>query len=421
VSLVEDTAFKIAQDIVAQAVHEEWRYISLSPFFEGEGAIRTGYEALADLTALPAEIASLKHNVFIEIRGTNLQDLCPLQHVPSLNKIRFEGIPACKNDAELANISKIPGDSVRINALRKWLEEQCGNCPPAMIEGGPEFQISDFGPIELADTTLTQSDDDDQEILQRECLRKSRELEQIVGSAANIAPHLPETVGLYSGLISKEVGDIGARSIWSIANSLEAALEVHELAIENNRHSEELPAPVATKLKDLAETHRVWFLGHPNARKVEERASKHVRNIGYAERRMAAINVVEAAEASEDVAIGATQPARHNIRISELSTPAGIAALGELEEWAWNFIAGISRKVWMLTSSPPGGFITQTIAGYYLVDFVVVNEASLGHYASTIMSHGPMWWDALHASARRLSLTVPLDRKTDRIFESVSQ
>ncbi|MFU1682768.1 hypothetical protein ACM258_09315 [Phaeobacter piscinae] len=182
-----------------------------------------------------------------------------------------------------------------------------------------------------------------------------------------------------------------------MANSLEAALEVHHLAMETDRPAEELPVTVAAKLTDLAETYRVWFLGHPGAREVQDRATRHTKRSNSQERRMAAISVVEAAEASSAVSVDATAPARENIRTSDLQTPAGVAALGELEEWTWNFVASVVRKAWRIAKDPPGGFVSQTLAGHYLILFLISHEEVIRQYAHTVMSQGPLWWTLLAA------------------------
>lgn len=401
----EQDAYRLAQKLVRQAAHESWKYVCLSPFFSGDGELRKGFEVFEHLTSLPDEICELVTGVYIELRGTKIKDLRPLARVKMVGQVNFEGIPATVDDQELLNIGSISDVEQRGRMLRAWLEANNVGEPPEAIEGGPEFVVDDIGPITLVDPPLINGDDDDQEQLREECQRKSSELASVVDIAANVAPDLPGTVQKYSDLISRDPAMIGARNIWSIANSLEAALEVHDRAISDNRQSEELPATVAAKLKDLAQTHRVWFLGHPGARDVEDRANRHTRHQDHRKRRDAAISVLEAAEASCAVADEATNPARQNIKTSGLNTPAGIAALGELEEWTWNFVASVVRKAWNIAQNPPGGFVSQTLSAHYLILFLASNDDVIRNYIYTVMSQGPLWWDTLCASLRRFSIT----------------
>lgn len=401
----EQEAFQLARSLVHRAAREGWKYVCLSPFFSGEAEPRQGFEILEHLTILPEEIHELEAGVYIELRGTSIKDLRPLAHVKQMGQINFKGIPAAVQNEELLRIASISDVGERSHSLRVWLKANKVGEPPEAIEGGPEFVVDDIGPITLVDPPLVNSDDDDQEQLQEECQRKAAELASIVDIAANVAPDLPGAVQKYSGLISRDPSRIGARGIWSIANSLEAALEIHDRAISDNRQSEELPVTVAAKLTDLVQTNRVWFLGHPGARSVEERANRYTKPKDHRKRRDAAISVLEAAEASSAVADEATSPARQNTRTSELNTPAGIAALGELEDWAWNFVASVVRKAWNIARKPPGGFVSQTFAGHYLILFLVTHDDVIRQYVLTVMSHGPMWWDTLCTSIRRLTVT----------------
>lgn len=407
----EREAFLLAKKLVLQAVEERWNYICLSPFFQGNSSLREGFEILQHLTKLPDEVRHLKTGAFIELRGTSVDDLRPLAYVNQLGQVNFEGIPATENDAELNSIAAIKDIAERRERLLRWLNANKEAEPPNVIEGGPEFLVDDRGPIKLVDISLAESDDDDQAELQDECQRKVKGLLRVADLAANVAPDLLRTAENYDEIIKRNASNIGARKIWSIANSLAASLEVHDLAVENVRPSDELPSAVAAKLRDLLETHRVWFLGHPGAREVESRANRHTRHIDGQERRKAAISVVEAAEASSAVDDDATSAARENIETSDLATPAGVAALGELEEWTWNFVASVVRKAWLIAKDPPGGFVSQTLAGHYLLLFLTNNDQIIGHYLQNVMSQSPLWWETLCHALRRLSQTSEEDKK----------
>ncbi|WP_127109877.1 hypothetical protein [Pararhodobacter zhoushanensis] len=407
----EQAAYLLAKKMVLQAVSEQWSYVCLSPLFQGDGNPREGFAILKDLTVLPDEVRHLTSGVFIELRGTGINDLRPLANLGRLGQVNFEGIPAAENDAELQMIATTTDVAQRSELLQGWLDANKVADPPEVIEGGPEFIVDDHGPIKLVDVPLVESDDEDQVELQEECKRKVEELLGIVDLAANVAPNLLYTAKKYREMIGNDASSIGARKIWSLANSLEATLEVHDHAVKNDRASDELPSTVAAKLADLAETHRVWFLGHPGAREVEQRASRHANQKDGRERRKAAITIVEAAESSNAVADDATSVARENIQTSDLDTPAGVAALGELEEWAWNFVASVVRKAWRIAKDPPGGFVSHTVAGHYLLLFLTNNDQVIGQYLQNVMSQSPLWWEMFCNSLRRLSQIPEKDKE----------
>jgi hypothetical protein len=404
----EIEAYDFAKDLVLQASREWWTYLSLSPLHFGTGAKRDGFEALAALTILPKEISLLSHCEVIELRGTSVRDLMPLRGLPSLRDVNFQNIPACDADPNLAAISRILEAENKIFSLINWLEDHTEPEPPEPRHEGPVFLLPDSPPIVLVDAGMDEGSDFDQKELLDECRDKAASLREVAILGANSAPRLERAIEKYVGLIDRPSNQIGARSIWSHANTLASVLEVHIRATDEGRQSEELPPSVAFCLDDLLQTHQVWFLGHPGARQVEARAMSHRKTDGARARREAAIRVVEAAESSFSVSKQATIPARENIETSLFNTPSGVAALGELEDWAWNFLATISRKLWAISKNPPGGWGPQTIGGYYLVQFVLNNEATLGIFAREVMAQSPMWWEVLLANVRRVS-----DRNTD--------
>lgn len=397
----ETTALRLASAITQQAADEGWPYLCLSPFHKGSGNLREGFEILALLTTIPDEVALLKRPVIIELRGTNITDLRPLQRVPKISGIRFDGIPACDNDKELFEIAAKIADDPKVVLFQRWLDRQERYDPPEPREGGPQFEIGESAPIRMIDSFLDDGKDGDQEFLKMECQRKAEELRQIAELAANVAPNLPRTVELYCDMISQTSPEIGARSIWSIANSLEAVLQVHQLSLSQHAHSNELPTAVASSLSDLTDTHRVWFLGHPGAREVFERAAKHSKPEPHSDVYKVIEAVVEAADKSEDVDSNATFAAKQNLKIAGTNTPASIAAFGEVEDWAWNFVASLVRKCWTMVNANPLGPIPTGIGLYFLLNFIAVNEPALRDFAINVMSQGPIWWDALCAAARK--------------------
>jgi len=404
-----EQARALARELILQARAELWPYLNLSPRIDGTGQRRQGFEALAHLKRLPDELEELARCDFIELRGTQVEDLSSLRSLSHLREVNFVGIPACEEDAELKAISEIEDSGERMGALLALLAQREPARPPEPVEGGPRFHVPLTAPITLADTPLGVSDDYDDVELLHECREKADALDEIAELANNVAPRLSPAIKRYKKHITRLESEIGARTIWSIANTLDSIWQVHQRAELEHRINDELPPRVASCLQDLLETHRVWFLGHPGARDVFDRVRQHGAREDAAERRELAVKVVEAAEHSSAVSPQATGPARENIEASTTSTLAGVAALGELEDWAWNFISAVTRKVWHLAKKPPGGFLSQTVGGYYLIEFIVAHEPALRAFIFQLMPHGPIWWEALLTMIRRSQAEIMKD------------
>ena len=92
------------------------------------------------------------------------------------------------------------------------------------------------------------SDDKDQKELLDECRRKSQELAEISEAATNVSPSFPAAIDRYISYINRAPSEIGARTIWSVANTLETTLEIHKLAILKDRQSDEMPPRIAAGL-----------------------------------------------------------------------------------------------------------------------------------------------------------------------------
>ncbi|MEL6219056.1 MAG: hypothetical protein AAFR79_11410 [Pseudomonadota bacterium] len=439
-------AYELARERIAQAKASGATMLSLSSFQAPGRAVDplwTGDPRFANLTTLPPEIADLSELRFLDLFDTQVSDLSPIAELSSLgwlaiggsavsdlsplaglkslqtllishtkvadlsplvgldalHDITFWDIPACEAEPELKEISEIKDDTERTERLKAWLRERYTPEPPRDRSGAPGFVAGQAPPVRLLDPSM--EGDEDQAELHDECRIKAEALMQVAGLGGNAAPRLSGTVDRYRTRIRRAPDEIGARLIWSIANTLESIWEVHQNAVKEGRASEELPPEVASALEDLLQTHRLWFLGHPDARTVWEDLRDPTPGADDAAKRVAAIGVVEAAEGSNAVDPAATEPARETIETSAGTSPAALRALKALDDWAYNLVATIARAAWKIAKDPPGGFLTHTVAGYYLIEFIIANEPVLAHYATHFMSQGPIWWEALMAMIRR--------------------
>lgn len=399
---LETEANKLAARIISDARKTSTDFVNLSPLISNKEK-RRGFESLSELIEFPEEIIELSSLRHLEIRGTSIRDLSPLLKLPNLKVVDFFGIDASYIDEEIKQISELEDGKRRTVLLFDWLSRNSLVEPPEQKPEGPQFFVPDQAPISLLDKNMSGGSDDDQLYLQEELRIKSTELMKIASLSDNVAPRLSGAIIRYQKLIHRNAAEIGARSIWSHANTLESVWQVHSKAMINFRDSEILPASVAACLEDLLSTHRVWFLGHEGARDVEERASSYRRDEKSGSLFEAAAAVVMAADRAGILDQSALVPALSNLQTAVDSTPSGTAALGELEDWTWNLIAATARKIWLVAHNPPGGVLVGSVAGSYLTSFIMQNELALGAFAKEFMSYGPIWWETVLNLCRRFN------------------
>lgn len=304
-----------------------------------------------------SEIRSLKNLISIDLGSSNVNSFRPLLELSEargpdhgFNDITFSNTPPTISDAKLRALSHVSDPDLRVAQLLETLAVRRDEAllPPRHSQG-PQFTV-DEGTISLVDPNL-QHEDQEQLDMQNECRIKVQQLVSVVDQAANTSPMLPNAVRRYQQLIQRIPEDIGARAIWSPANTMEMMLEVHEYAVLEGRMSEELPSIVAHSLTDLLQTHRVWFLGHPNAREVQSQAKHHLSEPFEPNALARAGEVVEAARESGLVDDSALFIAVENIQTARSNALASRAALGEAMAWAWNLSATVLRHAWRRTAS----------------------------------------------------------------------
>ena len=320
-----------------------------------------------------------------------MSDFRALEDKEQLSSITFTGTPARTADPALEKFYAIYGDREKAAELQAYLRSRTPPEPSEPVETGPTFEPQDDGPILLTQSAMDASADPNQADMHDECRIKATILTGHNQKIGNQFPTLASSAERYSQLIHRAAADIGARTIWSAANTLRQALEAHLAAVEQGRPMEELPPEVAAALKDLVETHAVWFLGHPSAAEVEARVRDYTRGPDAARTRDEAIAVVEAAETAPNVVDpAAVEPAKDDIVASAGEGPAAEKAEKSLRDWTWNLIAVAARHLWKVTQW--GG---TALAGHYLIQWFVANEAALGAFAKHVMTNGPLWFDRL--------------------------
>ncbi|MEL7471181.1 MAG: hypothetical protein AAFN27_22195, partial [Pseudomonadota bacterium] len=334
------------------------------------------------------------------LKNTQVSDLRALEDKERLESIIFRETPALTADPALEKFSFIIRDREKVAELQAYLRSRTPPEPSEPIETGPAFEAQDTGPILLTQSAMDASADPDQADMHDECRIKATILTGHNQKIGNQFPTLASSAERYSQLIHRSAADIGARTIWSAANTLRQALEAHLAAVEQGRPMEELPPEVAAALTDLVQTHGVWFLGHPGAAEVEARVRDYTRGPDSAQTREEAIAVVEAAEAAPNVVDpAAVEPAKDDIVASAGEGPAAEKAEKSLRDWTWNLIATASRYLWRATKI--GGTAgTGIVASHDLPAWFLGNETVLGTFAKHVMTNGPLWFDRLVEALR---------------------
>lgn len=162
----------------------------------------------------------------------------------SLKRINFGTIQNLALPSELIHVLQNTPIDQRTEVVLQYLRNAVPDGPPLARPDGPVFEAPDSGPVTLDETKLSFSDDNDQVELLEECRIMAAHLSSIATLAANCAPHLKPAIERYEKQIAKTSTEIGARSIWSTANTLSSILSVHNHAIAEGYQNDELPPAV---------------------------------------------------------------------------------------------------------------------------------------------------------------------------------
>ena len=346
-------------------------------------------------------LSTLTNLETLSLTDTPMNDLRPLKTLDNLGKVnspiaglRFEGCIANKFDPKLKRLSEIEDNQQRtldtlayLKSLKEW--------PPVDVlpEDKPDtsrYTVPDNGPIQATGDPIGPNDPE-QQALQNECREKIRALIGSVREGDNELADLVDNAKKYRNLIDEEPTVILASTLWSAANTLRARHEAHQSADEQARLNDLLPPATATALKDLLETHGIFFLGHPAAAEVERKRREFLSGPRNPEARGAAVELVASlVEAPKVLEPDAASPLALDAEAAQGEGPSAQMAETSLLDRLQNITGSVARKVWSVTKT--------TVSESYKVaitvevsSWLIAQKSVLMSFYTHLATHPPAW------------------------------
>ena len=277
-----------------------------------------------------------------------LAALTQLATNPQFGGLTFTNTPFAAYP-EFAGIAEIEDPAERAQRLFAALE---GWVPPVPQDShlAPSYTVPDSGPISSGDDP-PEGGDPDQEELRQDLMRKSALLVAAIGNSNELAV-LKGAAEHYQRQIDKPMARIRVGLLYSAANSLRVAYEADLRADQMARLNDLLPPDVAAPLRDLVETHALFFMGFPNAAKVHQTMLAGLT--GGRDRAQIALAepIVRAFDGKSQV----LDPEDQQALTDDLAGAMGEGPSAEIAERRlvarlWNIVGAVGRKVYALRKS----------------------------------------------------------------------
>jgi hypothetical protein len=382
----------------------------------------TDLSALMELTALKKldlwgtnvsdllPLAGISSLTTLDLQGTLVSDLSPLVGLPALLSpgsstynnpspgLHFLNTPAC-NAPRIAEIAEIEDPALRARTLFDYLKPE----PPAVPEDSPVvpiYLVPDTGPISSTEDPFHGADDD-LEHLRQDLMRKSALLVAAIGNSNEMAV-LKGAAEHFQRQIDKQLVRIRVNLLYSAANSLRVAYEADVRADQLGNLNDLLPPRVAAPLKDLVETHALFFMGFPNAAEVQQTmlagltGARNLQQVALAE------PIVTSLESKALV----LEPEDQQALADDLAGAKGQGASAEIAERRLfarlgNIFGALGRKVYreMKDNAKP---TTVVLIQYDIIAYVLNQQTFIGAFLKSMQGAGAAWFDVVAKFLMRL-------------------
>jgi hypothetical protein len=329
----------------------------------------------------------------LELSGTLVTDPRPLAALTKLTTSpRFDGLTFTDTPfaamPEFVGIAEIEDPAERAQRLFAALE---GWVPPVPQDSGlaPSYTVPDSGPITSGEDP-PEGGDPDQEELRQDLMRKSSLLVAAIGNSNEMAV-LKGAAEHYQRQINKPMSRIRVGLLYSAANSLRVAYEADLRADHMVRLNDLLPPDVAAPLKDLVETHALFFMGFANAAKVHQTmlagltGGRDRAGIALAE------PIVQAFDGKTQVLDPEDQMAlADDLAGSKGEGPSAEIAQLRLVARLWNIVGAVGRKVYAHRKTG-----RELVLLHDIPAFILGNQTIIGTFLKAAQGASAAWFDAL--------------------------
>lgn len=305
--------------------------------------------------------------------------------------LHFDKTPAC-DAPRIAEIADIKDPALRVRTLFDYLKT--GRSPvPEDSTLVPAYRVHDTGPISSTDDPF-QGGDEDQEDLRQDLIRKSSALVAAIGDS-NAMAILKGAAEHYQRQISKPLSHIRVNLLYSAANSLRVAYEADLRADQLGNLSDLLPPPVSAPLRDLVETHALFFMGFANAAQVQQTMLAGLTGSRNPQQVALAASIVTALEGKSLVLDLEDQQALAD----DLAGAKGQGASAEIAERRLfarlgNIFGAVGRKVYreMRDNAKPTAIV---LIQYDIIAFVLGQQTIIGAFLKSMQGAGAAWFDVV--------------------------
>ncbi len=347
------------------------------------GTLITDLKPLTQLTAL-----TMLHINYTPVTDPRpLANLTELATSPQDGGLIFTDTPFAALP-EFAGIAEIRDPAERAQRLFAALE---GWVPPVPQDSGlaPSYSVPDSGPITSGDDP-PEGGDPDQEDMREDLMRKSSLLVAAIGNSNEMAV-LKGASEHYQRQIDKPLARIRVGLLYSAANSLRVAYEADLRADQMSRLNDLLPPDVAAPLKDLVETHALFFMGFPNAAKVHQTMLAGLT--GGRDRAMIALAepIVQAFDGKSQVLDPEDQAAlADDLAGAKGEGPSAEIAERRLVARLWNIVGAVGRRVY-----PYRKKLGEALLSADIIAFILGNQTVIGTFLKSAQGAAAAWFDAL--------------------------
>ncbi len=348
---------------------------------------------------------------WLSLSYTNITDLRPILSCPDLEHpansfdgVDFKGTTATRNDPRLREISEIENNTERSKQLFAYLRSMPPLDPPVPVpsDRAPDYIVPDNGPARSIDITPDAADPDQQE-LQTDLVIKSNELTTAIGHNNELAG-LKSSVDHYRKRVSVPILDIRLKLLYSAANTLRTAYEAHEAAVQQGRINDELPPQIAAPLKDLVETHALFFTGFPNAANVHAQMLSGLTG----QRDPATVQSAETLVRSLNEHPEVLEPEDAEALTDDLAAARGTGPSAEIGEQSltarlWNLLGAIGRKIYKAGKWGGAGG-TGIIASHDIPAWLLDNQTIIQTWLKAAQGPAAIWFERVLDILRGLGL-----------------
>ncbi len=356
---------------------------------------------VSDLTPL----AGMVGMTWLSLGHTPVSDLRVVRAMPKLATgpehagLGFNGTKFTQDDAGAAKIAEIKDAGARAAALFEYLKDWV---PPVPEDSDqvPGFVLPDDGPIRSVDAA-PEGGDEDQLDLQVDLRRKVGLLIEAIGASNELAA-LKGSATHYRGQIDKPLAKIKLQLLYSAFNTLRVAYEAELAAQAAGRSTDYLPPLIAAPLKDVVETHGLFFMGFPNAAEIHRKAlsgltgGRNPAEVAGAEAIVLALEGKPQVLDPEDQAamaddLAAAKGEGTSAEIGERRVVARVSnALSAFGRWAYRMGKGGAK------------FGAGVIASHDIIQWILGNQTIIAKFLKLTQGSASGWFDAALTIVRGL-------------------